>query len=143
MIGWSRMHRDEWGEGGGPDDEVVVLFVEDEFLIRMASADWLRDAGFEVIEAADGHEALAVLSSDRPLDIMATDVNLAGGPNGVELACRAGELRPGMPVVLVSAHLPQDKAVIVGAFVQKPYGPAELVQSVRRLVGDSRASRRA
>jgi two-component system, response regulator PdtaR len=41
----------------------VILIVEDEFLIRMATAEAIRDAGFEVVEAADADAAIAILES--------------------------------------------------------------------------------
>lgn len=136
------MERNESGHGRDDRCRPVVLLVEDEFLIRMASADWLRDEGFEVIEAANGAEALAVLASDHELALVATDVNLGDGPTGLDVAAQAARLRPGVPVLLVSAHVPPDETSNIGAFVQKPYGPTELVRWASKLIGDTWRTRK-
>jgi CheY-like chemotaxis protein len=48
----------------------VVLVVEDEALIRMVVADYLRDCGYHVVAAGNGDEAIAVLKTDMHIDVM-------------------------------------------------------------------------
>jgi CheY-like chemotaxis protein len=64
----------------------VVLIVEDEFLIRMASAEAIRDAGFEVLEAANADEAIGILESRRDIRVVFTDIQMPGSMDGAKLA---------------------------------------------------------
>ena len=56
----------------------TVLVVEDEVLIRMAIADYLRDCGYRVVEAGNSHEAVRVLKTDVYIDVVFTDVHMPG-----------------------------------------------------------------
>lgn len=64
----------------------VVLVVEDEVLVRGLAAEFLRDAGFSVVEAGDAREALAVFASGEPIDAVFTDVQMPGPMDGTMLA---------------------------------------------------------
>ena len=125
------------GEGdsaAGGGENPVVLLVEDEIFIRLASADWLRDAGFEVIEAASGGEALSLVRAGKEFHLLATDITMPGEPDGVGLAHIVREMRPDLPILVVSSLLPERAAAVADRFVQKPYGPWELIQTVKELV---------
>ena len=64
----------------------VVLVVEDDVLIRMAIAEYLRDCGYKVIEAVSADEALAVLEHiEAKLDVVFSDIEMPGS-----LECRNG-----------------------------------------------------
>jgi two-component system, response regulator PdtaR len=56
----------------------TVLVVEDDVLIRLATADRLRERGFVVVEAADAEEAVALLQAQVPVRLVFTDVQLPG-----------------------------------------------------------------
>ncbi len=89
-------------EAGG-----TVLLVEDEPTIRDLSARALREIGYQVLEATNGHEGLIVLqrSLDRPwVDLLVTDVGLPGGLNGRQLAEAARVLMPSLPVLLITGY---------------------------------------
>ena len=64
----------------------AVLVVEDEILVRLTMADCLRAAGYVVVEAANATEALAVLTSGEPVDVIFTDVRMPGAMDGLMLA---------------------------------------------------------
>ena len=81
----------------------VVLIVEDEPLIRMATADMLGELGYRVLEAGDAREALTVLKSTDGIDILLTDLKLLG-MSGAELIDAARALRPGLKVVVVTGY---------------------------------------
>lgn len=121
----------------GPLNGAVVLLVEDEVLVRMAVADWLRDTGFEVVEAACGAEGLAVLTSGMPIDLLVTDITMPGEPDGIGLARMFRSERPGVPVVFASARLPQDAEGLADLCVAKPYAPSELVAAVAALLEEA------
>ncbi|MES2494114.1 MAG: response regulator [Pseudomonadota bacterium] len=112
----------------------VVLLVEDEVLIRLATADWLEDAGFEVVEAANGPEAMAAISAGLDFQALATDITMPGEPDGAGLVIAVRQLLPQMPIVVVSSILPPPIATVVDRFVCKPYSAADLVRAVRSLI---------
>ena len=103
--------------------------VEDEFLIRIAICDELRDAGHRVIEAASADEALAILQSGMDVDLIFSDVRTPGSINGLELLAEVRKTTPGLPVIIVSGHVqPPDKAFDDATdFLIKPYNLGNVV----------------
>ena len=115
----------------------TLLLVEDEQAVRELIGRMLRGLGYTVYEAQDGIEALALLES-RPglqIDLVVSDIVMPN-MNGRELVERVGRLRPGMPSLLLSGHT-NDELVHRGvfsahtSFLQKPFRPHQLAQSVR------------
>ena len=100
--------------------ETVVLLVEDDMLIRSSTAEMLADFGYQVIEAANGAEALAALSSE-PIDVLVTDVGLPDIDGG-SLAKRAVEHNPALHVVFATGetHAPPG-APERSTLLRKPY----------------------
>lgn len=122
------MHEPLDGRANGP----VILVVEDEVLIRLDNAEELRHAGYRVIEAADAPEALGFLSGSEPLHLLVTDINMPGALDGLELAEMARSLRPGLPIVLASAHAPH--GFEADRVIRKPYFASELVKIANELI---------
>jgi CheY-like chemotaxis protein len=90
-----------WSAGDGRR----VLLVEDDPMVRHYTRTVLRRLGFEVLEAADGPQALALLEHpEQHLDLLLTDVLLPGGMSGRDVADAAAELRPDLPVVFASGY---------------------------------------
>lgn len=114
----------------------VVLVVEDEVLIRQTNCEWLRDAGFRVLEAANGSEALDLLASSQPIDLMITDISLleGGGADGLALTGAARAARPGLPVLIASAQTPAQARDLADAILGKPFGPTDLVSLAWKLI---------
>ncbi|MEO6153452.1 MAG: response regulator [Croceibacterium sp.] len=112
----------------------AILIVEDEILIRTLASDELRDAGFDVIEAVNGDEALAVLKSGVRVDLVFSDVRMPGSLDGVGLLGAVKVGFPEIPVILTSAHLEPTIAVTNGAvcFVAKPYPMNTVVAIIER-----------
>jgi CheY-like chemotaxis protein len=114
----------------------VVLLVEDEPLIRMVSSESLKDEGFEVVEAANAEEALAVLGSRGDVGLLFTDVNMPGSLDGLALAELVHRLWPSIKLVVTSGRgfgeaLPDD-----GRFIGKPYE----LKAMTRLIAEVSAS---
>jgi CheY-like chemotaxis protein len=115
----------------------TILVVEDELLIRLYVADQLRDCGFEVLEAADGAQALEVLESGKPVDLVFTDISLPGHPDGFSLTRWIRARKPALPVILTSGGHNAAKAAEVckgEPFFEKPYDISELAKHMRRLL---------
>ena len=64
----------------------VILIAEDEFLIRLATADAIREAGFEVLEASDTDQAISILEARSDVRVVFTDVHMPGSMDGAKLA---------------------------------------------------------
>ncbi|WP_205696405.1 PAS domain S-box protein [Conexibacter sp. SYSU D00693] len=109
-----------------------ILLVEDQTPVRAQARRILEAAGYAVVEAADGDEALERI--DETVDLLLTDVVMPG-MSGQEVADRAVELHPRLRVVFMSGHT-EDVVVREGvreggvAFVQKPFNEAALLQAV-------------
>jgi signal transduction histidine kinase/CheY-like chemotaxis protein len=114
----------------------TLLVVEDEKAVRRATARILEEAGYRVIEARSGPEALELFQAHQ-VDLVVSDVVMPGGLSGPDLAERLRLLRPGLPVVLASGYggehlekrgpLPREVQLL-----NKPFAAATLLDAVRR-----------
>ncbi len=119
-----------------------VLVCEDEDAVRDLVCEMLRMAGYAVMEARHGGEALLICERARePIDLLVTDVVMPQ-MSGRQLAERLAPLQPAMKVLFMSGHT--DDAVIrhgvknaIMTFIQKPFTPAALARKVRAVL-DSR-----
>ncbi|MGE7367873.1 response regulator [Neorhizobium sp. NPDC001467] len=102
----------------------TVLVVEDEPLIRMVLADTLADEGYDVVEAGNVLEAVAVLGQ-RTIDAVVTDIDMPGGLSGLDLARMISSTHRNVPVIIASGRhcLAEDTLPDHAVFVAKPYGP--------------------
>jgi CheY-like chemotaxis protein len=108
-----------------------VLLVDDEPLVRLATADALADEGFAVAEAASGEDALALLEADPAFDCVVTDY-LMPGLNGVDLARRLRERHPRLPVMLLSGYAELDAFGSELPYLAKPC----LTEALARMIGE-------
>src|SRR5271156_933726 len=82
----------------------TILMVEDTPLVRHAVGRMLTDLGYQVLAAAGSGEALIFLESRGRIDVLFTDIMLAGALGGDELAGVARGLRPGLRVLYTSGY---------------------------------------
>jgi CheY-like chemotaxis protein len=105
-----------------------VLFVEDDPLVREAVVSGLEDAGFDVVVAASGDQALAMIENGLDTEVVFSDIVMPGRISGIDLAALLRERRPGLPVVLATGYTDQ-RAVVPGVQVlAKPYEIGQLVE---------------
>ena len=116
----------------------VVLIVEDEFLVRMDTRAALETAGFDVIEAGDADEAIAILAVRNDIRLIFTDVHMPGSMDGLKLAHFVRDRWPPVKVVATSGHARiTDGDLPEGVrFVPKPYSAAEITATLRELIQD-------
>jgi CheY-like chemotaxis protein len=116
----------------------VVLIVEDEFLLRMDAVDMLRNGGFEVVEASNADEAIAVLEANLNIHVVFTDVQMPGSMDGLKLAKFVKDRWPPIKIVATSGRLriSSDDLPEGGRFLPKPYTPAEVISTLRELTAD-------
>ncbi|MGF7159631.1 CheY-like chemotaxis protein [Rhodoligotrophos appendicifer] len=117
----------------------TVMVVEDEVLIRVIIAEYLRDCGFLVVEASNGDQALSLLAhADKEFDIVFTDVHMPGSTNGLQLAQWIERERPEIEVILTSGLARKADAAkdLCGhrQLVEKPYDLSDVEQRIRRLL---------
>jgi PAS domain S-box-containing protein len=112
----------------------VILVVDDDALINMNTVDMVEDLGHTAIEAYSGKEALAILDSGKRIDALITDYAMPG-MTGVELANRARELYPDLPILLATgyADLPSGTTTDLPRLA-KPYQQTDLATQISRLL---------
>jgi two-component system cell cycle sensor histidine kinase/response regulator CckA len=116
----------------------VVLVVDDEPTIRRFASRVLAEHGFDVLEAADGAEALdRIEAMDHRLDVVVSDIVMPR-LNGVELLQQLSLIRPDLPVILMSGYAgPQlaERGIQAPCGVlAKPFGAEQLIAEVRRCI---------
>jgi DNA-binding response OmpR family regulator len=117
---------------------VIVLVVEDDQLIQGMVEEALTEGGFQSSIAATGEEAVTLLQSDREkYRALVTDINLLGRLEGWEVARRAREINPEMPVVYMTGGAAEQwasRGVPNSILLNKPFAPAQLVTAVSQLL---------
>lgn len=121
------------------NSQQTILVVEDNDLVRQYAISQLRDAGYQVLAAADGHQALNWLASAQQIDLLFTDVLMPGGLSGYELAQQAKQLRKNLPVLYTSGYTEKaltDEEIQNGsiAILNKPYHRAALLNRVAQML---------
>ena len=123
--------------GTSATNRPVVLIVEDEFLLRMNAAEMIGDAGFEVVEAANADEAIAILEARPDIHVVFTDIQMPGSMNGLKLARFVRARWPPIKIVATSGFVSVGKDDLPEGshFLAKPYHPAQIVATLRELAG--------
>jgi DNA-binding response OmpR family regulator len=119
-----------------------ILVVDDEAeIVRLVRA-YLERAGFAVVAASEGREALAVFRHERP-NLVVLDLNLPG-LDGLDV-CRAMRRDTDVPIIMLTARLEETDRLIgleLGAddYVVKPFSPREIVARVRAVLRRAEAA---
>lgn len=117
----------------------TVLLVEDEHVLRGLVAQFLRGAGFRVVEAADGPQAVERFASSGPFELVLLDLNLPGF-FGDEVCRQIRLARPDQPVIICSAAITPEledalRDLGVTHFLTKPYHPEALLAHIGHELG--------
>jgi CheY-like chemotaxis protein len=117
----------------------VILIVEDESLLRLDSAETIEHAGFEVIQAANADEAIAILNARLDIHVVFTDIQMPGSMDGLKLAHFVRNRWPPIKIVATSGQVVAgaDDLPAGSVFLPKPYRGAEVVATLRELTGAS------
>jgi CheY-like chemotaxis protein len=117
------------------DEQIrIVLLVEDESMVRMDVAHQLRIAGFTVIEAVDGQEAVHVLESTVRVDMVITDLRMPR-MDGAALVREIRSHSPHLPVFMTAGQPPShDVYELLNGFFLKPFDVAKVVSHLRTLL---------
>jgi CheY-like chemotaxis protein len=113
----------------------VVLIVEDEPLIRMNAVAMMEEAGYDVAEASNANEAIALLQARTHIGIVFTEVEMPGSMDGLKLARYIRKRWPPIQLIVTSGRYQLDDSDLPlrGKFVPKPYDFDRLVNVMRSL----------
>src|SRR4051812_10807671 len=116
-----------------------ILIVEDEPAVAAVAEQMLADMGHRVRTAPDARAALAIIDNGEPIDLVFSDIMMAGGMNGFELARAIRSRHPKLPILLTTGY--SDAAASAGAagfpIVTKPYRETEVARSIERLLSEA------
>ncbi|KGE00692.1 response regulator [Rhizobium sp. YS-1r] len=114
----------------------VVLIVEDEPLIRFTTLDALEDVGHTVLEAGNADEAMVLFRNRSDINIVFTDVDMAGSMDGIQLARRVRAIRPSVGIIITSGVVNLDPMLLPAntLFLPKPYQHEKLLSSIHELM---------
>ncbi|MEA2737554.1 MAG: hypothetical protein QOH05_861 [Acetobacteraceae bacterium] len=117
----------------------TILVVEDEPAVREHSVACLRELGYQILAAEDGHAALRLLRRDAAIDVLFTDVGLPGGMTGRQLVEAARALRPALKVVYTTGYA--RNAIVHGGVLEpgiellpKPFSYVGLATKIRTVL---------
>ena len=118
--------------GTGP----AVLIVEDEILLLMDAIDSLEAAGFEVVDAKNADDAIAMLEQRNDIVLIFTDIDIPGSMDGLKLAHFVKNRWPPIKIIATSGHakikandLPEGSR-----FIPKPYKAPEVAETIHQLI---------
>jgi CheY-like chemotaxis protein len=112
----------------------TILVVEDEPLIADVVVWQLEEAGFAVVTASTGDEALALISGPSNFDVLFTDIRMPGRTDGWLLAEKARERHPKLPVIYASGYSPHQARTVSGSvFLLKPYRANMLLDALTKV----------
>ena len=115
----------------------TVLLVEDNEDLATTSEMMLRNAGYEVLRAANADTALALITgAERPPDLVLSDIAMPGSINGIGLAFELRRRMPELPVVLTTGYAEQLGEAAEGGFrvLPKPTAPEALLAELREVL---------
>jgi CheY-like chemotaxis protein len=114
-----------------------ILLAEDEPMVRLLLIESLEDAGFEVIEAADGAEAVRLLIDPDHVQAVVTDIQMPGSHDGNAVAEAAKARHPEIPIIYMTGN-PATLRMRLGKrddIVRKPFVPSQVLAAVERMLG--------
>jgi CheY-like chemotaxis protein len=113
----------------------IVLLVEDEVLVRWATAAVLREAGCQVLDVERADEALSILEGRSDIAVVFTDINMPGCMDGQALAFEVNRRWPAIGLLVTSGDVgTREPRLPAGSrFLAKPYSDVDLIAGVNGL----------
>ncbi|MGF7159529.1 PAS domain S-box-containing protein [Rhodoligotrophos appendicifer] len=121
-----------------PRGHETILVVEDDPRVRRIAVARLQEAGYTVLEASNGLDALALIGGHPEIRLLFTDVVMPGGLSGDELARKVRATRPEIKVLFTSGYAEPSIAgrelAETGSWLKKPYTAKDLAIRLRELL---------
>jgi CheY-like chemotaxis protein len=112
-----------------------LLLIDDEEIVRVATAEMIRDLGHQVVEAASGAEGLAKLADGLEVDAVISDYKMPR-MNGAELARRVRELHPRTAMLIITGYTGTADDLPKGfPRLAKPFNQADIAHALAALIG--------
>ena len=126
-----------YGSALSPKSRPTILVVEDNDSVRDVAAAMIEEMGFEVLTAINGPEGLKTIEERRDINLVLSDVIMAGGMNGPELAAKAMKIRPKLKVLFMSGYAPGSVRLMQDLpdsieLVNKPFTRNDLTEKVKK-----------
>jgi two-component system, cell cycle sensor histidine kinase and response regulator CckA len=113
-------------------DAATVLVVDDEILVREATAEMLEAEGYTVLVAGSADEALLILADGARLDLIVSDVRMPH-KDGFSLAVEVRQTHPQLPFVFITGYmLSRERDAALGRVLWKPFKKTELITAVEQ-----------
>ncbi|MCO4842814.1 MAG: PAS domain S-box protein [Yoonia sp.] len=118
----------------------TILVVEDDPKVLRLTVTRLKQLNYQVIAATNGPEAIKILTENKKIDLVLSDVVMPGGMSGFDVAAKAMALRPDLKIILSTGYAkgiePHDatSGMVKHKVLRKPYGLQELARSLRELL---------
>ncbi len=113
----------------------TILVVDDDEEVLLIASTYLRDQGYNILEARNAAQGLSIVQEVSDIDLLFTDIAMPGDMNGFDLAHRAKQLRPALRVLYTSGYfkdLPQSpKLMSYGKMLAKPWRLSGLHEAVK------------
>lgn len=115
-----------------PIGDKTILIVEDEALVRFDLMDFFTDAGWQVFDAENADEAIAILDRHKEVRVVLTDVQMPGSMDGLRLAHYVRDRFPPTALFVVSGNVPirDDELPERTTFLSKPFDPHRLLRQI-------------
>lgn len=121
----------------------LLLVAEDELMLHLVLEDELTAAGYEVLFVTSGAKAIEQLRlNSEKFSALITDIRLGTGANGWDVAHRARELVPSLPVLYMTGDSAKEWAangVPKSLLLSKPFAMAQLVTAVSQLITEAQS----
>jgi len=138
----SGMAHEEAGDADAPEQDrdagkPRILVVEDNEDVRELAESMLDSAGYAVVSAPSGEQALDLLEEQADIDLVFTDVLMPGGMNGLQLADQVRARRPGTPILITTGYMDELPAASRAQsldILTKPYRQEDLLSRVRAIL---------
>lgn len=114
---------------------LVVLVVEDEFLLRMDAVDRISEAGYEVLDAKSADEAIQILEERSDVSILFTDIEMPGSMDGLKLARAVRNRWPPVKIIAASGYhkFQEDDLPDGSRHFSKPYSFSDIIPAIREM----------
>jgi|SRR5687767_10243541 len=109
----------------------AILVVEDEPIIRLDIGYFLRDRGYEVLEASSAQQAIDMLKAGAEVAVVFTDVRMPGDLNGIDLVRYVRRNHPEIKTIITSGHIQRSELPReLGQLIEKPYRRRRVAQLI-------------
>jgi signal transduction histidine kinase/DNA-binding response OmpR family regulator len=134
------LHGQAAGEASVPGGDETILVVDDDEAVVATTTELLAGLGYQVLGAESGQQALAVLLSGMPVDLLFSDLSMPGAVDCASLVAQCRQVAPRTRILLTSGQLPETSFDEAIELLPKPYSREQLAQTIRGQLGASTLS---